>query len=118
MRSVVRVLVAIVCLLLLVGGGWLAVALAQAAHLQRQVVRLEEEVRRQEELRKTMAERLGRTRRLGTLRVLQQHRRVELPDIELERLQRRRTERRHHHHRRHVVVGERLHRAFDEDDAA
>jgi hypothetical protein len=74
MRSVVRVLVAVVCLLLLVGGGWLAVALAQAAHLQRQVVRLEEEVRRQEELRKTMAERLGRTRRLGTLRVLQQHR--------------------------------------------
>lgn len=74
MRSVIRVLVAVVCLLLLVGGGWLAVALAQAAHLQRQVVRLEEEVRRQEELRKTMAERLGRTRRLGTLRVLQQHR--------------------------------------------
>ncbi len=74
MRSLVRVLVAIVCLLLLVGGGWLAVALAQAAHLQRQVVRLEEEVRRQEELRKTMADRLGRTRRLGSLRVVQQHR--------------------------------------------
>jgi hypothetical protein len=74
MRSVVRVLVAIVCLLLLVGGGWLAVALAQAAHLQRQVVRLEEEVRRQEELRRTMADRLGRTRRLGSLHVIQQHR--------------------------------------------
>lgn len=74
MRSVLRVLVATICLLLLVGGGWLAVALAQAAHLQRQVIRLEEEVRRQEELRRTMAERLGRTRRLGTLRVLKQHR--------------------------------------------
>ena len=74
MRSVLRVLVATICLLLLVGGGWLAVALAQAAHLQRQVIRLEEEVRRQEELRRTMAELLGRTRRLGTLRVLKQHR--------------------------------------------
>lgn len=74
MRSLARILVATACIGLLLGGGWLAIALVQAARLQRQVVELEAQVRREQELRTQMAERLGRSRRLGRLEVVQQHR--------------------------------------------
>lgn len=74
MRSLARILIAVVCIGLLVGGGWLAIALTHAARLQMQVVQLEQQVRQERELRQQMAERLGRTRRLGRLQVLSQHR--------------------------------------------
>ena len=74
MRSLARILVATACIGLLLGGGWLAIALVQAARLQRQVVELEQQVRHEQELRKRTAERLGRTRRLGRLEVVKQHR--------------------------------------------
>jgi len=74
MRSLARILVATACIGLLLGGGWLAIALSQAARLQLQVVKLEDELRQQMELQKLVAERLGRARRLGKLHVLSQHR--------------------------------------------
>ena len=74
MRTIARILVATACIGLLVGGGWLAIAIMQTARLQRQVAQLEQEVARQEELRKVMIERLSRSRRLGRLHVVQQHR--------------------------------------------
>lgn len=74
MRSLARILVATACIGLLLGGGWLAIALVQAARLQRQVVELEQQIRHEQELRRQMAERLGRTRRLGRLEVVKQHR--------------------------------------------
>lgn len=74
MRSLARILVATACIGLLLGGGWLAVALVQAARLQRQVVELEQRVREEQALRQQMADRLGRARRLGRLEVVKQHR--------------------------------------------
>jgi len=74
MRSLARILVATACIGLLLGGGWLAIALVQAARLQRQVVELEQQVRHEQELRERTMERLGRTRRLGRLEVVKQHR--------------------------------------------
>ena len=74
MRSLSRILLAVVCIGLLLGGGWLAIAITQTARLQMQVVQLEEQVRREQELRQRMADRLGRTRRLGRLQVIEQHR--------------------------------------------
>ena len=74
MRSLARILVATACIGLLLGGGWLAVALVQAARLQRQVVELEQQVRHEQEMRRQMAERLGRARRLGRIEVVKQHR--------------------------------------------
>jgi hypothetical protein len=74
MRSLARILLAAVCILLLVGGGWLAVMITQAARLQRQVVALEEQLRRQEAHHQAVLERLGRARRVGSLQVLSQHR--------------------------------------------
>jgi hypothetical protein len=74
MRSLARILVATACIGLLLGGGWLAIALVQAARLQRQVMELEEQVRHEQELRRLVTERLGRSHRLGRLEVVQQHR--------------------------------------------
>jgi hypothetical protein len=74
MRSLARILLAAVCILLLVGGGWLAVMITQAARLQRQVVELEEQLRRQEAHHQAVLERLGRARRVGSLQVISQHR--------------------------------------------
>ena len=74
MRSLARIMIAAACIGLLLGGGWLAIALTQSARLQMQVVQLEQQVRQERELRRQVAERLGRTRRLGRLQVLSQHR--------------------------------------------
>ncbi len=74
MNTLVRILFATAAIGLLVGGGWLAVALVQTARLQRQVADLERQVKEEQEHRKRVMERLSRARRLGRLEVVKQHR--------------------------------------------
>ena len=74
MDRFIRILFAVVAIGLLLGGGWLAVALVQTAHLQRQVADLERQVKEEQERRRLALERLSRARRLGRLEVVEQHR--------------------------------------------
>lgn len=74
MNRLVRILFATVAIGLLLGGGWLAIALVQTAQLQRQVADLERQVKDEQERRRLVMERLSRTRRLGRLEVVEQRR--------------------------------------------
>lgn len=74
MQTLARILVATAAIALLLGGGWLAVALMQTARLQRQVADLERQVQQEQEHRRLVTERLSRARRIGRLEVVSQQR--------------------------------------------